>query len=58
MAVKFDIGNGTSVSVQSDTHSMRTQRGLVPANEVVQGDRICNIDGEPFVEVIAPPVVS
>jgi len=58
MAVKFDLGNGTICVVQVDDHPMHTHRGIVPADQVVQGDRICNIGGEPFVEVVAPPVVS
>ena len=58
MAVTFDIGNGTTVSVISNTHPMDTNRGIVPANLVEQGDFIRHINGDPRCEVIAPPVVS
>ena len=56
--VKFDVGNGTTVSVQNNMQSMLTHRGPVPAQDVVQGDYICNLGGEPFLEVVASPVVS
>ena len=58
MAITFDIGNGTKVHVTSDTHPMDTQRGMVPANAVIQGDSIRNMSGEPRCEVTAPPVAT
>jgi len=58
MAVTFDLGNGTTCSVQDNSQIVQTHDGPKQADQVVQGDRICNITGEPFVEVVAPPVVS
>jgi hypothetical protein len=58
MPVTFDVGNGTTVSVGSNTQPMDTQRGMIAADEVVQGDFIRNISGDPRCEVVAPPVVS
>lgn len=58
MAVTFDIGNGAKVHVTNNTHPMDTQRGLVPANAVIQGDFIRNIGGDPRKEVVDVPVVS
>ena len=58
MAVVFDLGNGTTCSVQNNSQIMVTNKGPKQANQVVQGDYICNIKGEPYVEVVAPPVVS
>ncbi len=58
MPVTFDVGNGTTVSVQDDAQIMQTARGAVVATDVVQGDHICNMRGAPLLEVIAPPLVS
>jgi hypothetical protein len=58
MAVKFDIGNGTTVHVSDNSHPMDTQRGIVAADQVVQGDKIRHINGEMRCEVVAPPAVS
>lgn len=58
MAITFDIGNGATVRVLNDTQNMQTTRGNVPANEVVQGDKIMYVKGYPPAEVMSPPVVE
>ena len=58
MAVTFDLGNGTTCQVQDNSLIMHTNKGPMQADQVVQGDFICHIAGEPLVKVVAPPVVS
>ena len=58
MAVVFDLGNGTTCSVQDNSQMMATNKGPKQADQIVQGDFICNVKGETFIEIVAPPVVS
>lgn len=58
MAIKFDLGNGTSSYVEDDAHMIDTQRGMVAASDIIQGDLICNVSGEPRNEVMSAPVVT
>ena len=58
MSVTFDLGNGTSVHTENNALLVDTQRGMVAASAVVQGDFICNVGGEPHNEVMSPPVVT
>jgi len=59
MAVTFDIGNGTSVYIENNAFLVDTQRGMVAASDVVQGDFIYNVS---FTlsrnEVVSAPVVT
>lgn len=58
MAVKFDLGNGTSAYVEDNAHLIDTQRGMIAASDVVQGDFICNVSEQPRNEVMSAPVVT
>lgn len=58
MPVTFDLGNGTSCHVVDSAQIIHTNNGPKQADQVQQGDYICNVKGEPYVEVVAPPVVS
>jgi hypothetical protein len=58
MAVKIDLGNGTHTYVEDNAHLIDTQRGMIPASDVVQGDMICNVNKDPHNEVMSPPVVT
>ena len=58
MAVLFDLGNGTTSYTKDNALLIDTQRGMVAASDVVQGDLICNVGGEPRNEVVSAPVVT
>ena len=58
MAIKFDLGNGTSSYVEDDAHMIDVLgKGMTAASAVVQGDKICNVAGLPHNEVMSAPVV-
>ena len=57
MAIKFNLGNGTSAYVEDNAHMIDTQRGMVVADQIVQGDLICNVSGQPRNEVMSAPAV-
>jgi hypothetical protein len=58
MAVTFDLGNGTSAHVEDNAHLIDVLgKGMVEAQNVVQGDKICNVAGQPHNEVLSAPVV-
>jgi hypothetical protein len=58
MGVKFDLGNGTNAYIADNEQLVPTQRGMVKAKDVQQGDMICNVNKEPHNEVMSPPVVT
>jgi adenine deaminase len=59
MAVKFDLGNGTTAYVEDNAHLIDViNKGMIEAQNVVQGDKICNVAGEPHNEVMSAPVVT
>jgi hypothetical protein len=58
MSVKFDLGSGVTVYTEDNALLIDTQRGMIAASDVVQGDFICNVSGEPRNEVMSPPVVT
>lgn len=58
MSVKFDLGNGTETTFADNSQLVKTQRGKVPADQVVQGDMILFITGHDMATVMSPPVVT
>jgi len=55
--IRFDLGGGTTASFD-DTALVDTTRGMVPADQVVQGDWLRNLSGLPRLQVVATPVVE
>jgi hypothetical protein len=58
MAVEFDLGDGTDVRINDNSQLVKTQRGMIAADQVVQGDKILYISGHEMAEVVSTPVVT
>ena len=58
MSVKCDLGSGTVTVFDTNDQLVKTQRGMIRADELVQGDFVRYMTGQPLAEVMAPPVVS
>ena len=59
MSVSFDLGSGTHAYVENNTHLIDVLgKGMIEAQNVVQGDKICNVSGQPHNEVVLPPTVT
>jgi hypothetical protein len=59
MSVSLDLGGGTTVYTEDNTHLIDVlDKGMVEAQNVVQGDKICNVAGEPHNEVMSAPVIT
>jgi hypothetical protein len=58
MAVEFDLGDGTDVRINDNSQLVKTQRGMIAADQVVQGDKILYVSGLEMAEITSVPVVT
>ena len=58
MSVECDLGNGTVTVFDTNDQLVKTQRGTIRADAIVQGDFVRYLTGQPLAEVQSAPVVS